>query len=1184
MSQPPYDYAQYLGQAPQHSYPYATTPHIQPAASFYATPQEPGPTTVAGNYAAINGSFEYNANRIPGLGMSSTPATPLPPTPYRTEPTPSQTKPLAAGFPSPAIPAMPPKQDIRTLERSYNLNARAVPAPPAPAQSNEVSEEGELSDGEFEDLYEPRGAGGALEVGLKHQTLSSVANQNLAGSTGDADGSSIYDTGSTREEMVIDSTSASQPAADEDDDYEPGEYEPVYPPRDKTGSYSPQLSPKEARPIGSMTNMVTSQTKDSAQMPQSVPAFVSHGIGSKQATDRTDLPNGHASPTKNQPGPPTTTFNSIQTTSTTTLPYKSVSEAKKKAQEAILGLWPLKVRYQNYLDEGLDPQVVKSLFTELGLEVPKPPGSSQNHTLSATQAKEQPQTHLSPKLTSPAPISSTPPKPLSDNPPSDSNAKMEHKKSAQEERKDKIARMLAEKSKRNAVKPVSTVAPTAAPVSAPGPAISTAPESSDPAKVKLRAQNNQKILEKLAALKKQQEKKPESVEGAAAPGADSSKKQTNTTDDSIVVAQQAGARSSTGELDSSSTPGGPLGLSVSSSPHSTPKIRNMKRPIASDFDGYPPSGTALKRTRTQETLIIDVSDDEDVEMDLGSPTEPPSSAIQNTLPRTNSLAAFPPLSHSRNWRGHKSTSATPGAGAGAGAPAGHGQKLDLLTQQIQEARRKIAEAEAKKATAKKSNGVPTPLTQSPAHTPGPPESARLPKLSDVPRASKSERRDRIASYHLPVLDAALGEKQGRLQRLQAEAAQLELEVQATLDERQKLAVEMETLDVVTPGSFDTNSQNEPGSPVAGSPAQGNDAVTEAIAAQLESTGAASPAAAAAAPEQGTVLEPSPELSPDNTNMDIDSDSSSESGVSNTIVTAPPDVVDQRDSLAAPLTERDDPQIEAPVPEKSVQPPHGINQESTSPSTESALESSGPSPGVQPPIDADVPMQISDAEDEGGYEPVPLQISDADQTHVATGEDGEVKVVPQSRRALLNYEQVPDEEPYEPNPAQTSERHTHPAPDTTTGEARPQHTLSAQALLSYESPLRYFHAYKFHPQFKENVAGGLKSMTYSSKIDASRPICPYLLDDGQCPNGSSCDFQHFDKMTLSEPAIIAELGSTDTYTGEQKERFIDGLKKVLQNLKVNKIKDFDSITKALVQYRADFLGDRSKVLALNDVVI
>lgn len=57
-----------------------------------------------------------------------------------------------------------------------------------------------------------------------------------------------------------------------------------------------------------------------------------------------------------------------------------------------------------------------------------------------------------------------------------------------------------------------------------------------------------------------------------------------------------------------------------------------------------------------------------------------------------------------------------------------------------------------------------------------------------------------------------------------------------------------------------------------------------------------------------------------------------------------------------------------------------------------------------------------------------------------------------------------------------------------------------------------------------------------------------------------------------------------FTGEQKTRFIKGLKKVLTDLKVNKLKDFDSITKALVQYRSEFLRDDSKVLPLNDVII
>jgi len=53
-----------------------------------------------------------------------------------------------------------------------------------------------------------------------------------------------------------------------------------------------------------------------------------------------------------------------------------------------------------------------------------------------------------------------------------------------------------------------------------------------------------------------------------------------------------------------------------------------------------------------------------------------------------------------------------------------------------------------------------------------------------------------------------------------------------------------------------------------------------------------------------------------------------------------------------------------------------------------------------------------------------------------------------------------------------------------------------------------------------------------------------------------------------------------FTGETKTKFIEGLKRVLNDLKANRIKDFDRITKAIVKHRQEFLGDRSKVLALD----
>src|SRR6266576_5240599 len=46
---------------------------------------------------------------------------------------------------------------------------------------------------------------------------------------------------------------------------------------------------------------------------------------------------------------------------------KSLVEARKEAQNAILNLWPLKVRFQDYIDEGIDQEIVRRQFENLGM-------------------------------------------------------------------------------------------------------------------------------------------------------------------------------------------------------------------------------------------------------------------------------------------------------------------------------------------------------------------------------------------------------------------------------------------------------------------------------------------------------------------------------------------------------------------------------------------------------------------------------------------------------------------------------------------------------------------------------------------------------------------------------------------------------------------------------------------------
>lgn len=64
---------------------------------------------------------------------------------------------------------------------------------------------------------------------------------------------------------------------------------------------------------------------------------------------------------------------------------------------------------------------------------------------------------------------------------------------------------------------------------------------------------------------------------------------------------------------------------------------------------------------------------------------------------------------------------------------------------------------------------------------------------------------------------------------------------------------------------------------------------------------------------------------------------------------------------------------------------------------------------------------------------------------------------------------------------------------------------------YESPLRYFHAYRFHPKYSDGVTGGLKSLTYSNRIDPKREMCPDEWEGNDCPRGDACQFQHFQNI-------------------------------------------------------------------------
>jgi hypothetical protein len=137
---------------------------------------------------------------------------------------------------------------------------------------------------------------------------------------------------------------------------------------------------------------------------------------------------------------------------------------------------------------------------------------------------------------------------------------------------------------------------------------------------------------------------------------------------------------------------------------------------------------------------------------------------------------------------------------------------------------------------------------------------------------------------------------------------------------------------------------------------------------------------------------------------------------------------------------------------------------------------------------------------------------------------------------------------------------------------------------YETPLQYFKAYRFHPQYSGSVAGGLRSLTYSNNIDATREVCPDQLTHEVCPRGSECQFQHFEDMQLPDDQIIVQLGAYGNSEVEQQDQYVAGLRQLLTDFRNRKVKDFQAISQGLIEYRARFLRDKTKILPLGGVTL
>lgn len=486
--------------------------------------------------------------------------------------------------------------------------------------------------------------------------------------------------------------------------------------------------------------------------------------------------------------------------------YANVPEAQNEAKKAILRLLPHGVKYQTYVDEGFDAKLVKELFSQLNLPTdPAVSVASEKPTVNSGKVNSNPTTEAL------------------------SMSQIDSMAKKQEERKDKIARLLAEKKAKAAVS-ASNKQSTAEPKSVNN---TTSHVSTIPTKpLKTRAEMDRLLQQKMQALRQKAAQKPSTPSTPKSTIDDKS-----TTPIVAATSNGAGTRlespagtpvpANLGAVPAQGTAAQPLrepsGVTSSvrsplpSAPKSAQAANQRKRPVAADFMDYPPS--SIKRpslaNRQNSSLVISLSDDEDdedddVEMEVDSAEDSPAPAPQSiTLPKRGpSIRDYPPLTN-RNSPRHLA-SPTPGA-----SPVGGTVDLQARERQIMELKRRIQEAEAR-AKNKPKKGSATPQTPSAGNiTPteqlvkpptrrmlsssdtddrGGPSAQLLQEAEAATNRQASEhshaqlaevgRLSRVSSVQLPGKSDKLREKAERLRKMQEEMMKLQAEINEDMAEEE----------------------------------------------------------------------------------------------------------------------------------------------------------------------------------------------------------------------------------------------------------------------------------------------------------------------------------------------------------------------------------------------------------------
>ncbi|RAO68743.1 uncharacterized protein BHQ10_004755 [Talaromyces amestolkiae] len=909
---------------------------------------------------------------------------------------------------------------------------------------------------------------------------------------------------------------------------------------------------------------------------------------------------------------------------------KSPAQIRIMAQGALLSLAPHNIRFSELVKEDIDPTVLKQLYDDIGIKVtpvvPKTdsakvkitePTIDKLESRAATQEKSQV-----------APSASA--KPL--------------------ERKDVIARMLAEKAKKKAtavnadsVLDATTLrngSSSALGIEKSADVLKSQPPTQTPSQTK----EKNKALSELARQRieqlkkmglKRQQSNPESTNVPLVPASSLS--------DTTIVRPEAttplhhplperppvapsSPKPSTPQHPESSIPSesrdtsSPSIVENRSMGASTPFKNSLgKRPRASDFDEPIPE---IKKHSMNDRLVIDISEDESLDeaedIDMSEASDP----TMNTHPLKTG-DSIPRATISRN------------ASSASGTPQSRASELESLRQknlEIQAMRRRIAEWEEKNAKKTKAvppsatvvgNGSPAPASvnietdedkfqvnantaqnlATPLEKPSPQRLQRSPSVqslasmdnSDLDRIRQKLLRKRVIESGLPNLDAELMKYEAKLAEYKREEEILLSEIARSREERKKLGEELESLGMETEGltleelraakediergiaievGFETHGVVTPESMLPSKPLQAATTVVEPVQApQIPALPSDPPIPEPTLAERQGV--------PSITELDSSGLESSGSSMDESTSSSASSSMDQ-DSGSEPEQEVAEAPFEPSIPAATEDTPaHNLSLIEASqtatlvPTNVTSTESNAMD--VDPAVDLSAAADRLSASRESSvlsdnYEPPEPEESDEAYSPKLSPKDIEESEIEPAPQLMV------------PNDANVTL--TRKPQDfvviASKGDALDNTPLGGDTVSKfspYQSPLKYFKAYRYHPNYLKDVKDGYRSLTYSHQINSQQPFCPYEAAGGVC-NDVTCDFQHLRDIVMPDDKILVDMSNQrEGKTPEEREAYIEGLKDLINSMQRDQVKDFPTIAGEIAAYRRRFLSDPSRILPL-----